>query len=67
VQDKGDYIEVSTASGMIFKGDLIVGADGIHSTVRREMWRIANDVEPGYISTPSNEGIYPLQLLSIAS
>ncbi|KAK2686277.1 hypothetical protein QWA68_014854 [Fusarium oxysporum] len=48
-----DSIKVTTDKGKEFKGDILVGADGIFSTVRREMWRIANEVSPGYF--PANE------------
>ncbi|CAH0047714.1 unnamed protein product [Clonostachys solani] len=37
--------EVTTKDGQVFSGDIVVGADGIHSTVRKEMWRHA---PPGY-------------------
>ncbi|KAF5591742.1 zeaxanthin epoxidase chloroplastic [Fusarium pseudocircinatum] len=43
-------IQVTTDKGKVFEGDILVGADGIHSTVRKEMWRIAS---PGYF--PSDE------------
>lgn len=36
---------VTTKDGQVFSGDIVVGADGIHSTVRKEMWRNA---PPGY-------------------
>ncbi|WZH45342.1 FAD_binding_3 domain-containing protein [Fusarium acuminatum] len=41
-------IQVTTAKGDVFKGDILVGADGIYSTVRREMWRLGNQSSPGY-------------------
>ncbi|KAK2774510.1 FAD binding domain protein [Colletotrichum kahawae] len=37
--------QVTTKDGEVFSGDIVVGADGIHSTVRKEMWRKA---PPGY-------------------
>ncbi|KAF3802821.1 FAD-dependent monooxygenase andE [Colletotrichum gloeosporioides] len=37
--------QVTTKDGHVFSGDIVVGADGIHSTVRKEMWRNA---PPGY-------------------
>ncbi|KAF4894123.1 FAD-dependent monooxygenase andE [Colletotrichum viniferum] len=36
---------VTTKDGQAFSGDIVVGADGIHSTVRKEIWRNA---PPGY-------------------
>ncbi|KAF4819124.1 FAD-dependent monooxygenase andE [Colletotrichum siamense] len=36
---------VTTKDGQVFSGDIVVAADGIHSTVRKEMWRNA---PPGY-------------------
>ncbi|KAF5231688.1 hypothetical protein FANTH_13294 [Fusarium anthophilum] len=41
-------IQVTTNKGKVFEGDILVGADGIYSTVRKEMWRI---VSPGYFPT----------------
>lgn len=41
-------VHVRTADGDLFEGDIIVGADGIHSTVRDEMWRIGHQLSPGY-------------------
>ncbi|ENH71781.1 Zeaxanthin epoxidase, chloroplastic [Fusarium oxysporum f. sp. cubense race 1] len=41
-------IQVTTDKGRVFEGDILVGADGIYSTVRKEMWRIANETSPGY-------------------
>lgn len=46
-------VQVTTDKGKVFKGDILVGADGIYSTVRKEMWRIGNQASPGYF--PDNE------------
>ncbi|KAJ4256153.1 hypothetical protein NW762_009229 [Fusarium torreyae] len=48
VTELDDGVEVRTSKGDVFRGDIVVGADGIYSTVRREMWRIGNKVSPGY-------------------
>ncbi|KAF2020082.1 FAD-binding domain-containing protein [Aaosphaeria arxii CBS 175.79] len=48
-----DGVLVNTADGSSYQGDILVGADGIHSTVRTEMWNIANKMAPGWF--PSDE------------
>ena len=40
-------VEVLTRDGDNFKGSIVVGADGIHSTVRAEMFRLAGELQPG--------------------
>lgn len=44
--DSGASVE--TRDGEVFSGDIVVGLDGIRSTVRAEMWRIAAEAAPGY-------------------
>ncbi|CRK26626.1 FAD-dependent monooxygenase ptmM like protein [Verticillium longisporum] len=39
---------VTCADGTVFRGTLVVGADGVHSTVRDSMTSIANKFDPGY-------------------
>lgn len=41
-------VMVKTGDGETFTGDILVGADGIHSIVRREMWRLAAESRPGW-------------------
>ncbi|QPC80413.1 hypothetical protein HYE68_011165 [Fusarium pseudograminearum] len=53
VTELDDGIQVTTDKGKVFKGQILIGADGIYSTVRKEMWRIANEASPGYF--PADE------------
>ncbi|KAL3477319.1 hypothetical protein BJX99DRAFT_269911 [Aspergillus californicus] len=46
----GNSIAVRTKDGSLHRGDLVVGADGVHSRVRAEMWRLAELHQPGLIS-----------------
>ncbi|KAF3025504.1 hypothetical protein E8E14_007727 [Neopestalotiopsis sp. 37M] len=50
-------VEVLTASGQTFTGDVVIGADGIHSTVRREMRRIAEATRPGYFRADEEDKV----------
>ncbi|RYP61688.1 hypothetical protein DL771_010039 [Monosporascus sp. 5C6A] len=48
---EGDHgVHVTTSDGRQFTGDILVGADGVHSIVRQEMWRLARLTAPGYFS-----------------
>lgn len=38
-----DHVKVFTQDGSTYTGDIVVGADGVHSAVREEMWRAAQD------------------------
>ncbi|KAE8313486.1 hypothetical protein BDV41DRAFT_588138 [Aspergillus transmontanensis] len=50
-------VSVTTADGATYDGDLVVGADGVHSFVRSEMWRIADLEQPGLISKKEKTGM----------
>lgn len=48
-----DGVSVRTEDGSTYHGDILIGADGIHSTIRSEMWRLADAQSPGWI--PADE------------
>jgi 2-polyprenyl-6-methoxyphenol hydroxylase-like FAD-dependent oxidoreductase len=33
-------VQAYTQDGSVYEGDIVVGADGIHSAVRDKMWRL---------------------------
>jgi 2-polyprenyl-6-methoxyphenol hydroxylase-like FAD-dependent oxidoreductase len=39
--DDGAKVRLTTREGATYTADIVIGADGIHSPVRAEMWRIA--------------------------
>lgn len=45
-----DGVVVKTTDGSSYQGDILVGADGSHSTVREKMWQIADELSPGWIA-----------------
>ena len=38
-------VEVVTQNGEVFTGDILVGADGVHSTIRGQMWAVESQME----------------------
>lgn len=51
-------VRVTTTGGHSYSGDIVLGADGIHSKVRSEMRRIANTVDPSLFE-PKEEDEVP--------
>ncbi|GIJ90567.1 hypothetical protein Asppvi_009524 [Aspergillus pseudoviridinutans] len=57
VQPLDHGARVLTEDGDIYTGDLIVGADGVHSSTRSEMWRLADAMSPGLITTQERKSL----------
>ncbi|KAI8931125.1 hypothetical protein NX059_011479 [Plenodomus lindquistii] len=43
-------VQVTTSDGSKFTGDILIGADGVHSATRKEMWRLASLAQPQHFS-----------------
>lgn len=44
-------VKVVMSDGSIEEGDIVLGCDGVHSTVRELMWQNANQTIPDFIKT----------------
>ncbi|KAK2596121.1 hypothetical protein QQS21_006468 [Conoideocrella luteorostrata] len=51
VLDTGTNILAKLDDGTVEEGDMLIGCDGVHSTVRELMWRNANVAVPNLITT----------------
>lgn len=51
-------VQAYTKQGGTFAGQVLIGADGVHSTVRTEMWRIADLEQPGVLKAAEKTGQY---------
>lgn len=55
IQHNDDSVTVKCADGSEFEGDIVIGADGIHSRTRREMQRYARETgPPGLLGNDEN-------------
>ncbi|KAI2617412.1 FAD binding domain protein [Hypoxylon sp. NC1633] len=50
VKEVIDGVEVTLADGTVEKGDMLLGCDGVHSSMRSFMWHYANKDIPGFIT-----------------
>lgn len=49
---------VTTQDGSAYHGSLVIGADGVHSQVRSELWRLADLQDPGCITDQEKHSEY---------
>ncbi len=52
-------VEVLTKDGEVYFGDIVIGADGVHSIVRKEMRRVAAKVSPNHPLVAEEDGESP--------
>ncbi|CAL8575779.1 hypothetical protein XPA_001683 [Xanthoria parietina] len=57
IVEDDDGVEVFLSDGTSERGDIVIGADGVHSTVREKMWERANRLEPGIIDVKEKKAI----------
>lgn len=48
IEELEDGVRVALKDGSIIRGDVLVGADGVHSRMRNEIWRIAGSEAAEY-------------------
>lgn len=44
-QPAGEGVRVQTVGGEVYHADLVVGADGVHSSIRSQLWEATNSSE----------------------
>lgn len=47
IEESETGVRVTVNGEEEYVGTMLVGADGVHSTVRKAMWRMAEEREPG--------------------
>ncbi|KAH7063634.1 hypothetical protein B0J12DRAFT_759220 [Macrophomina phaseolina] len=57
IENSEHGVRVHTGDGDVFEGQMVVGADGVHSAVRSEMWRHAQEQEPSAIPAVDKQNI----------
>ncbi|KAL2851041.1 monooxygenase [Aspergillus pseudoustus] len=55
IQQTEEGVFVVTQDGTTYSGSLVVGADGVHSRVRSEMWRLEETQYPGLIGAKEKQ------------
>lgn len=56
--EENEKMRVLLQDGRDFVGDLVIGADSVHSKVREIMWDMANTKNPGIITAEEKHGKY---------
>lgn len=57
IENGTSSVTVTTTTGQTYIGNIVVGADGIHSKVRQEMWKAAEKVDPACIDPTEESGM----------
>ncbi|KAJ5377440.1 uncharacterized protein N7496_004849 [Penicillium cataractarum] len=57
IEELEDSVQVALTDGSIIRGDVLVGADGVHSRIRGELWRIARSETSDYPVSEMSQSI----------
>lgn len=57
ITQSDDAVTVILDDGTTEKGDMVIGADGVHSVVRELMWKHANEQNPGTITEKEKKAL----------
>ncbi|KAJ5841870.1 hypothetical protein N7534_011700 [Penicillium rubens] len=57
IENGTSSVTVTTTTGQTYIGNIVVGADGIHSKVRQEMWKAAEKIDPTWIDPTEESGM----------
>ncbi|TKX19870.1 FAD-binding domain-containing protein 47 [Elsinoe australis] len=58
IEQDAHGVSVHCSDGMSYRGDVVAGADGVNSVVRREMWRHADKDKSGFIPEKDKTNIF---------
>lgn len=51
-------VRVILTDGSVEEGDIVIGADGVHSSVRTQMWDYAREFEPGTVPESDKSALF---------
>lgn len=57
IENGTSSVTVTTTTGETYTGNIVVGADGIHSKVRQEMWKEAEKIDPAWADPTEKSGM----------
>ncbi|KAJ8110524.1 hypothetical protein OPT61_g6655 [Boeremia exigua] len=58
IQHTDSCVRVILTDGTVEEGDIVIGADGVHSVVRPQMWEYANDFEPNVVPESDKSALF---------
>ncbi|KAJ5195989.1 hypothetical protein N7449_006468 [Penicillium cf. viridicatum] len=58
IENGTSSVKVTTTTGETYTGNIVVGADGIYSKVRQEMWKAAEKIDPTWVD-PTEKSALP--------
>ncbi|TQN70248.1 FAD-dependent monooxygenase atmM [Colletotrichum shisoi] len=59
-------VQVQTQDGCTYVGDYLIGADGVYTIIRKEMWQLADQTSPGIFSLDEESSGLPGEALEAA-